>query len=77
MATTRKSPSTKKAPAAPAYTAVQTPASRLEHQCGADCAHDHGQDAGHAHHDHSHADHVHAADGSCCGHDHSDGPKHI
>jgi muramoyltetrapeptide carboxypeptidase len=27
-------------------------------------------------HDHAH-DHVHAADGSCCGHDHSRGPRHI
>jgi len=64
------------AAAAPAYTAVQTPAQGLGmgHACGADCGHDHGHDG---HHDHGHADHVHAADGSCCGHDHSHGPKHI
>ena len=45
----------------------------LEHQCSADCSHDHGKHAGHGHHH----DHVHTADGSCCGHDHSHGPKHI
>jgi muramoyltetrapeptide carboxypeptidase len=49
--------------------------------------HDHGHHDHHSHHDHDghdhahggHAahDHVHAADGSCCGHDHSMGPKHI
>ena len=39
--------------------------------------HHHQDETVHAHHDHEHADHVHAADGSCCGHDHSHGPKHI
>ena len=40
-------------------------------------AHDHDHD-GHDHAEHGHGhDHVHAADGSCCGHDHSAGGKHI
>ena len=80
MATTRKSPRQKNTAAAsasapaPAYTAVTEQApGLLNHQCSADCSHDHGEHAGHGH-DH---DHVHAADGSCCGHDHSHGPKYI
>ncbi|PIG08501.1 LD-carboxypeptidase [Comamonas sp. 26] len=37
------------------------------------CGHEH-----HAHHEHDdHHDHVHSADGSCCGHDHSHGSRHI
>lgn len=80
MATTRKFPRKTATTAGaanvdsvPAYTAVPAPAHGLMgHSCDSDCGHDHGPDASH-----DHASHVHNSDGSCCDHDHSDGPKHI
>jgi len=79
LATTRKSPRKIPPSAAPepvpaTYPPVHTQGVDLGHACGAGCTHDQGHDSHHAHHP---ASPVHAGDGSCCGHDHSHGPKRI
>lgn len=66
LATKRKSAGKQQAPAA-----AQHDHENFAARDGVPDAGTHGRAHAGAH------DHVHAADGSCCGHDHSRGPKHI